>query len=89
MLLSRDNDKRVGEDLFSWIPGFIFPKIECRDVGRAMQKEAEIRHDPKLSEVIDEKLKLKRNGKKGAAHYFYENATMLKLARMNLFPSSL
>ena len=89
MLLSRDNDKRVGEDLFSWIPGFIFPKIECRDVGRAMQKEAEIRHDPKLSEVIDEKLKLKRNGKKGAAYYFYENDIVLNLVKMKLFPSSL
>lgn len=68
------------EKMFSWLP--FFPKIESRDVGRAVRIESEMRHDPKLSEMLDSKLKLKQKGKEGAVHYFYENADMLHLLGM-------
>ncbi len=80
MLLNRDNDKRIAERLFSWIP--FFPKIESRDVGRTARIEAEMRHDPSLNETLDAKLKLKKLGKEGTTHYFYENSHMLNLLRI-------
>lgn len=76
--MNRDNDYRTMEKVLAWVP--FAPKVEARDVGRALRIEAEIRLEGK-GDKLDSTIRAKKEVQSGGTSYTYENGVIKDLIR--------